>query len=151
MMSRAGPSGGSFDAAALAERVAAAEARVANLERTLALRDETIRELQQAQRMLEERLRAVAPGGSAGAGPAGGAAESSAQPSLGSLTASFRSVIEQFHVPAPGRAPSPTEVVIRSLDLELKGFVGLVAGEPRVDLPAAGRTLDPAALSTIRL
>ena len=64
---------------------------------------------------------------------------------------SLRAVIQSFQAPDTSPTPSDIAVVIKSMDLELKAFVAISGGHPFLDLPAAGRTIDPASLSTIRL
>lgn len=69
----------------------------------------------------------------------------------GELVANFRAVLEAAQLEA--RKPREGEVAatLKSLDVEVKGFLTVEKGETAVVTPAPGRMVEPGQLSTIRM
>jgi hypothetical protein len=65
------------------------------------------------------------------------------------LAKSFRDVIDTIQ--ADARQADEIGVTIRALDVEIKGLVEATEKETTLVLPSAGATIDPNALSTVRV
>jgi hypothetical protein len=65
------------------------------------------------------------------------------------LAKSFRAVIDEFQ--AEARQADDVGVAIKALDLEVKGLVEVDEQATMLVLPSAGATVDPTALSTLRV
>lgn len=70
---------------------------------------------------------------------------------LESLTSSFKALLENTQAEALKATPSGTAGVLRSIDVELKGFVNVQDAQTQFVVPKAGEAVDAQSLSLLKL
>lgn len=120
-------------------------ARIAALEREVTVRTEQVRTLT-AER---DRLKATVDRLTAEAAAPGPAA--TAPLALDEVSKAFANLITVSHTEAAQPSPTGTAAILRSVEIEMKGFVDVQGGKPHVVLPKVGEAVEINALSLVKL
>lgn len=112
-------------------------ARIQALEKELGSRDQRLNELESARKKLQDdlaRLTAERP-----------------RFQVESFAQSFKTLLETVQAQAATPTPSGLAGALRSIDIEVKGFVEVQQGKAHLIVPRAGEAVDSNALSLLRL
>ena len=120
-------------------------ARITALEREVTIRTEQVRTLTAERDRLKATVDRLT-------------AEAAARPPLATaplpledLSKSFANLITASQTEAARPSPTGTAAALRSVEIEMKGFVDVQAGKPHVVLPKVGEAVEVHALSLLKL
>ena len=70
---------------------------------------------------------------------------------IDTFASSFKTILETLQAPTVSATPSGVQGTLRSIDLEIKGFVDVQGDKTQVIVPKPGDTIDANALSLVKL